>query len=50
MFFGILAEYANKNYLRIEIAKKLYNYEFKHDFKSIFNLYKIDESKLDKKK
>lgn len=39
--FTIIASYANRNYIKAKIAKKLFNVKFKFDFKDILNLYDL---------
>ena len=39
--FTIIASYANRNYIKAKIAKKLFNVKFKFDFKDILNFYDL---------
>ena len=41
IIFSIISLYANQNYFKLKIAKKIFNLKYKNKFKDMFSLYSL---------
>ena len=40
--FGLISTYANKNYIKLEFGKKLFNLDFRYNFLDYITLFKFN--------
>ena len=43
ILFTVISAFANDNYYRLKIAKRIYNFKFKDKFMDMFSLYSLKE-------